>query len=449
LDEVIRISPDAGGPEHQSLIQQAAETVSAKIHSVPPVALSLSGRYYQSQIHHSHFSDLKQLKQTLRYDIEEEFAIDAEAVALCYQQTPGTGNGIDLMVHTADRDQLDTLFGQFEGAELDALIAEPDVVSWQHYLNHQGQLPAGKACAVLGVGHDSAQMLFLDKSHQLLLARSFPCPDDDSKYAQIHGELRRSAISLADSDKPSHLIYHQGGLDDVKIVELAAKNALSCKTTDLDDVTEAFAAGVAIGYLNHQCETNFRSDNLMPRTLLQSINRSLYTLSVLTCLILLGWIYVMYSHTHQYTRNTTAATKELQATYARICPDGKKRPNVAKISKEVKGQLDSVIKRFGTRQVNTTDESASYAFILMMDMFNALPLDFDIKIGSLSIKPDEIHPFTGSVPDMEHLQVLRDTIKRPGSNLTIERVIIDKSDDTTGETEQTRRTFTFPLKVIK
>jgi len=186
---------DAPTPLQTTLLQLAdrMQPTGRRLH---PVTLAIDGALYNTQMHHSDFNDLRQVQQTLRFDIEDDFAIDAESVYLCYEKIPPSENGTDLLVYTIDKHTAQNLLDQFEHARLDPLVAEPDMVSWLHYLKDRSLLPADQGALIAGRSVDTLYLLVLNADHQPLVARSYYCTDSAHALETLQCEANRSLAVL-------------------------------------------------------------------------------------------------------------------------------------------------------------------------------------------------------------------------------------------------------------
>jgi len=188
--------PDDAPDPLQTTLAQLADRMQPTGRRLHPVALAMDGALYNTQLHHSDFKDLRQIRQTLRFDIEDDFAIDADSVFLCYEKIPPSDDGTDLLVHTIDKNIAQNLLNQFEQARLDPLIAEPDVVSWLHYLKDRSLLPPDQGALVAGRSTDTLYLLVLDADHQPLLSRSYYCTDSAAALETLQCEANRSLAVL-------------------------------------------------------------------------------------------------------------------------------------------------------------------------------------------------------------------------------------------------------------
>ncbi len=432
------------------LIEQLKQQISLENEKAPPVALSLNGRLYQTQPYHSQFTDKRQFDQTLRYDIEEEFAADADLLTLCYQQKPAAEAGTDLLVHTVPRAQMEEILNRFEQADLDALIAEPDVVSWLHYLKKQEELPSGAPVVVLGRAAEMLYILVLNEDHQPVLTRNEPCVSADMADELLRCELPRSLAQLSEDQQPKYLLYHPDGLNTDNIKELAG-SGLECRSMREMDMTAACAAGVGIGWLSQPSQedhSDFRANGLPPRTLVTMKRRGLYGLSAALSLLLLVWVLLMNLHSENYQSYESAATNEIMDAYSKVYPGQKPPRNPGQIPSRIRRRLAEVGDKYSTLTVKTLPDSASNTLMLVFRALNKLGEEFDLRIESLSVHANA-STFAGSVANMKDLELLYKAIEAKDSQLEITSQNSWKTGSGSAKDPTNRRTFNVQLRVKK
>ena len=450
-DESANAGSNGGG--QTELIEQLKQQLSLENEKALPVALSLSGRLYQTQPYHSQFTDNRQFDQTLRYDIEEEFAADADLLTLCYQQKPAAEAGTDLLVHTVPRAQMEEILNRFEQADLDALIAEPDVVSWLHYLKKQEELSSETPVIVLGCAAEMLYILVLNEDHQPVLTRNEPCVSADMADELLRCELPRSLAQLSEDQQPKYLLYHPDGLNTDNIKELAG-SGLECRSMRETDMATACAAGVGIGWLNQPTQlsqedhSNFRADGLPPRTLVTMKRRGLYGLSAALSLLLLVWVLLMNLHSENYQSYESAAMNEIMDAYSEVYPGQKPPRNPFQIPNRIRRRLAEVGDKYSTLTVKTLPDSASNTLMLVFGVLNKLGEEFDLRIENLSVHANA-STFVGSVANMKDLELLRKAIEAKGSQLEIASMNSDKTGSSSPKDPTNRRTFNVQLRVKK
>ena len=95
----LQYSGESAGENIGKVLGELHGQILEQLPQIPMAALSLSSRFYQTEFFHSEFSDDKLLKQTLRFDLEENTTIPAESSVLCYQRRgAGEDTGCDLLV---------------------------------------------------------------------------------------------------------------------------------------------------------------------------------------------------------------------------------------------------------------------------------------------------------------------------------------------------------------
>jgi len=442
----LKVTADSELSEDQnsSLFEKLKHDLNRQYEKTPPVALTLSGHMYQSLPYQSRFSDPRLINQTLRYDIEDNLAADADSIAVCYQQklsqshetsrgkNQQTKSFSELLVHAISRNQLQQLLDRFEQSDLDALVAEPDIASWLNFLRSSSELPAQESLVALAWAIDSLYILILDDRHQVLLARSVPCSSGGQAHKILTSELPRSLANLPEGQQPPHLLYHLDGLDQKQIVDLARACNLQPRPISEPDLATACAKGAAWGFLNHHTAADFRSDGLFPRTLIAARHKTLYGLAAAVSSFLLVWIIVLNIHARNYRNMEKRAKTDMIAAWKLANPQRKPPRSLAQIPGSLRRRLQDV-------------EST---LMLIFRALNTLPEQFDIKITNLSADTGSAI-FTGSVPDIKELEKLRKAILNPDSQLEIDSSKFGKVGSSSRDDPTNRRTFSMPLRVKK
>jgi len=428
------------GQLHQQLLRETSR--------VPPVALSLAGRFYQTEFFHSQFSDDRLLKQTLRFDLEENTTISAESNVFCYQRRGvAKDSGSDLLVHTIERNKIEAILDEFDQASFDALIAVPDVAGWICYLKRQNILPAGENLAVIAWAAETFYIIVLDREQQPLLARTAICPDDSQKAEMIATELNRSLALLSQDQQPQRILYHADGLAQDDIAKLEGQTKLKCSALDETDVTKAFAVGVALGYLYGEKQSDFRSDGMPPHSLIAGRNKALFALAGAASLLMLILIIVMNAHAKRYQKIESSAREQIEQAWLVAHPGQKLTRQTSKIPQDIKKLLARLHETAQDKTASTLPGSASHTLLLALQSLGQLAHNFDLTIDSLRVYPEKFS-ISGSVPNLKDVDRLHE-ISKQNPKLQIDSWDIQKvgSGDRTDPTN--RRNFDIQLSLKK
>ena len=376
------------------------------------VALAVQGRLYQTQFHHSEFTDRRQIAQTLRFDIEEDFADDSESAALCYQHTAAARAGTDLIVYRADRKQLVELFEQLERVQLDALVAAPDVAAWLGYLRHSRSLPARRPAVALANCAGMIHVLLLDSNHQPLLTRGFVNASPGQAEALIKRELARCFAAIPAEQRPGTLVYHPAGFEEGLVRRIAEDSSLELCELDEPDPAKAFAMGSAIGYLNGQTDADFRLDALPPQSLVTAKRRALYSLSAAASLLLLILVIVFNAHAGRSERIAEKAEAMVVKNWRDTHNQSEKLPRtVQQMNREIKNlwkQLD------GQGQFRSTDnlpDSVEPILTAVFEAIDRLGKDFDLRLKSLRASA-ETATIAGAMRSMRDYNTFQDAVRQ-------------------------------------
>lgn len=415
---------------------------------LPRVALALSGQFYQVQFHHSKFAESSQLDQTLRFDIEEAVAGEAESLLLCYQHRRSGGAGSDLLVYTAEKGPMVELLGEFERAHLDALVAEPDLAAWVHFLKHESALPAGEGAMVLGCAFDSICLLAVDGQHKPVLARSFLRPRNGAKsQLELLGcELRRSLSLLHEDQQPQRLFYHSDGFVKSQIEGLSRESGLACEQLAESDASRAFAAGAALGWLADEERTDFRADGMEPHTLKEERRKGWFGFSASISFLLLSLVIVLCGHLSNYEGQSEKAGADMLAAWQQTHPGQKPLRSVAQIPSKMRAQLKELRRQSAQQSGPVLPDSASHTLLLLLRALEKLPKGFDLEIDSLRFSADSLI-FSGSVRNLGQLEEFVKAISSSESRLEIVNWDFRHSGSGSASDPSNRREFNIPLRV--
>ena len=400
LAEVFKIAPEtentsgAGG----SLIDRLAAQLKRRHSKIPSVALALAGEFYQSQFHHSEFSDQRMLRQTLRFDVEEDFATDAETFALCYQRTGVPGPGSNLIIHTFEREKIQDLLVQFEQVHLDALVAEPDIDAWVHYLKDLSDLPADQPFLSVAWTAGIFYILALDRRRQPVLARSCVCSSREQLNDIMIIELRRCLALLDREHQPRQLLYHSGGFTKDQVARLQKELNLPCQGFKEPDAATALAGGAALGWLHGSNIADFRTDGMTPRTVQKAQHKALYSLSAAVTLLMLSSFIVMQLYARKNKNLFNQADLKLTQAWENTQPDDPPE-NRSRINSKLQNDYDALQNQLRRQTTTTLPNSVSNTLLIVLQTLNTLPETFNLQYESLRVNNQGI-ALTGIIPNL-------------------------------------------------
>ena len=409
LAQTINLAIDTGAsakPEVAAL-ENLVNQLGQHTEKLPPTALSLASEFYQSQFHHSEFGDNKQLRQTLRFDVEEEFMIDAEAAAICYQRLPQVPSGSDLIVHIAPRNHLAQLLPEFDSAGIDALIVQPDLASWHTFIKQHKQVPADQPVLLLGRAAGAMYILILDHNRLPILARSYHCTSDEHARATLTCELQRSLALLTPPQMPKTVFYHPEGFSPEQLEAMKNATNLPCNPLTGPGITEAFALGAAHAWLNQDTVADFRADHLPPRSLITASRKALFGLSAAISILLLAIVIVTKAHRANY-QDIQHDDKVAVANAWKQTNPGERIPrNLAQIPSLLRKHLNELKARSSTQATQTLPTSAGHILMLLLDRLDTLGKDFKLQIKAINVNVKAgTAILSGDVPDLQDMEAL-------------------------------------------
>ena len=406
---------------------------------LPPVALALGARCYQSQYHQTEFTDERQIRSTLKYDVEEEFSLDAEAGAVCYQRLSASAGPARLLVHAARRERLVEILDALENAGVDPLAALPDLAAWEIYLRRLAGITPGQTTVVVGRTSGALYLIFLDAQLNTIQARSvLVSPAEADTVLQL--ELRRSLPLLGPENRPQRLYYHAHQISAALVSALARAEGLSPQPLPQDEIEVAFAAGAARAWLEEAPVADFRDDDLPSRTLQQVHQKHRWGLSAALSLLLVCLISLLLIYQRQYHKIEKAGYDEMIGLYKKVS-NGRSPKNV----NTIKGELSSVKKELLLKLgANSQSEpgSAANTWLFLLQGIEGLPEKFDLQIDGMNCSPERVL-FSGSVPNLETYVQLEKALTQ--QNFILDSTNLTKSGSGQKGDPTTRRKFVMPL----
>lgn len=376
---------------------------------LPPVALSLAGALYHAQVHHSDFTDLRQIRQTIKFDVEEDSTFDAESLAVCFQTAAPAAEGTNLIVYSLQRTRCQEILDQFEQAGLDPLVAEPDIAAWVHYLTRLAQLPADEPVLAVAAPPGGLYLVLLAADRAVLLARSLLCPSPEHVSQTLATEIRRSLALWPENQQPQRIHYHPGGLVRGQVETLLAEVKLPWQPLPEPDLDVACALGVAVGWLNRTTAADFRADGMPVRTVLAARRRALYGLAAAAVLLLAALLFAVKTYANRCQSQYALANERLGQAYL----DAAGKPpapsvNMARMIGNLHRQWHNAAVRQG---VQAQTNSASHTFTLLFNTLASLGEEFDLRLDLVRLSPKDAL-LQGSIPNLETQFVLDAAIRR-------------------------------------
>ncbi len=422
----------------RSLVEMFGQESKRRGFGSSELSLTLSGRYYQNQFHHSEFSDEKQLRQTIRFDVEDEFTVDVDSLALCYQRLPmGESAGSDLILYTVERDWLEPLLSELDAGGCDALTAWPDIAAWLSYLQKTEQLVPGESVLVTAYCYGVLYILLLDAEQKPILARSVVCSAGQDLSALLIAEVQRSVDMLVDDQQPGRMLYHGSGFTSDQIGTIRQATSLQCEPLKDDDAAVAFAAGAAMSNLSGHPAVDFREDGMRPRSLTESRGRAWYGLAAAVTLLMLTLLGVMKIHTTRYLGAKAAADEQIRKAYVEVM--GKKPGPSASIVKHIRTEYKELRAKTRAKVDRSIPDSASHTMTLVMGALANLGEDFDLDVQSLRLKAENVM-LSGSFANMAS------QIKFDNAVNEVEQLKVERWDFV--DTEESRQNFNTTIRVL-
>ncbi|MBN2377862.1 MAG: hypothetical protein JXD22_15805 [Sedimentisphaerales bacterium] len=428
----------AGDERVSTLVELFGQESERRDIGKPAVVLTLSGKYYQNQFHHSEFSEEKQLRQTIRFDVEDDFTAEVESLAIGYQRLPmGDVSGSDLILYTVERNRLEPLLRELDEAGYDALTAWPDIAAWLSYLKNTDQLPQGESVLATAYCYDVLYILLLDADQKPILSRSVVCSSGQDLSGLLIAEVQRSVDMMADDEQPVRMLYHGSGFTAGQIATIEQETSLQCEPLKDKDAAGAFAAGAAMSYLSGRAAVDFREDGMQPRSLTESRSRAWYGFAAAVTILLVMLLLVMKMQTARYRSAEAVASDQIRNAYVEVM--GKKPGPSANISRHINTEYKMLRDKTRAKVDRSIPGSASHTMTLVMGALADLGEDFDLDVQSLRVKAENAM-LSGSFADMAS-QIKFDEAVNAVGQLKVERW--DFVD-----TEDARRNFNTTIRVL-
>ncbi len=407
------------------------EEITKKLTGSKPLALAVGGTMYINHDHRSEFLDIQQAVQTLKFDIEDHLAVDADNIAISFQEKPTQTSTIDLIVYTAARNILSDTFVAMENNGCDPIAAMPSAAAWQIYLAN-AQLTSESAIYV-GRSAGTLQIMILNEDGKPVTCRKFPVNNDNAFYEILKLELNRCLMTALPGMNIQKIYFHSEGISESIISDIASDMDLTLKSIPEESFAKAVAIGAALSVKKGVPSCNFRSDDMEPESVRKGRFTAKIAMSALASLIFICWTVFNVIHTIKYKEIEKTAQDNIVAV-AEKC--GVSTRSYVRIPSDMQRKLRE-IKQIAENRGSLNSNSAANTFSLTISALSTLNPEFDLDIKSMTFKPNEVKPFSGTVADLEALETLRAALRTPESKLAIAQE--------TSKQDGNRLTFEMPL----
>ena len=407
-----RPEPDALAAALDELAQRWRITSRRRV----PVALSLGASLYRTERCHSEFTDPRMIKQTIRFDMEEVFVVDAESVLLCYQFLPPSGDGTDIVVHVCERALLSDLSECFDRAGLDAMLIQPDSASWIHYCSSQSQVTPGEPALLLASGGAMLYLQAMDAELRPLVARTCYVESDDPDGIFLRREMQRTVAMLGTQSLPGRLFYHDEDLPHQRVQKAVDELELHYEALPQSSLPLAQAEGAVRGYLDGTT-VDFRRDGFSARTVRQSQQWALSGLAISVTLLMLVLGITVKVREHHYNSLKKQALDSIRADWKKLPNTSSRRrtPLKSTMIREIR-EMDRKLKGEKSAQSKELPESLSGTLEKLLGVVLALPENTDFRIENISLQSDRAD-LSGTLGKLADGEALKDAVDSSGFTL--------------------------------
>ncbi len=364
---------------------------------LPDTALALASDQYHIMDYHSAFENTKQIDETLRFDIEEEFLENTEETCICFDKKPTSEQGSDIAIYATNREQLSKLTNSFDLAGLDCLIVKPDIVAWSNYLAKQEVVGSGDNYLVLGRCANILYFIIMDANHQVVSSRSLMCPVR-IPAEQYRSECQRFIVTLPEKFRPQKIYYHSHDIDVDELKKAVSALGMTIEPLQEEDMKNAIAMGVAISWIESESLDDFRADGLPPRSLMAKKQKAFIGLSASVSLLFLMVILLTGWYGARHEGNIDWVTKRYREIFKELRPNDRVPRSEKNIKSVIASMRNSLSKKSSMNSGNGLAKSASPTFQKILGVLVELP-EKDLLIEKLQVS-DNTAILSGSVADI-------------------------------------------------
>ncbi len=418
----------------QGLINLIAQTCSERRIQFSETAVALDCSMYMQHNVHSEFTDLKQISQTVRFDIEEVLATDATDKAIAFTINSTGEEGSTLTAFTAKKELLTDIIAALQSNKMDPVTIEPDVNCLGRYISirldgsEQGYplfaiLSKHNAYYISGItGADKsgalstrACLLGKNRNRTEFLHREIPIT-----IAFSEAEEKISRVRVYDAaDSLDYENLSEGLTIKAEKVNLLEEAGIEPQTAEAceDAVSFASAYGAAVAYSDKGLIIDFRDDFMSYQGKKKRFQKAMRYLSVSVTVLLIALGVYLQMQLFQQNTNLSKANKRFGDEYATVMM-GQSLPKKENPVKKLGRELVRVRSLKSGRSSATGEKSTSTKLTLILAAFNKCAAQIDLRIANISITSHTI-TVDGTTSSRKNTLQLRKAIEK--NNLKIQK----------------------------
>jgi len=407
----------------QHLSNRIAQLCNEKNITFSQVAVSIDCSMFMQHTIHSDFKDLRQIKQTIRFDAEEVLATDVSELAIAFRVISSDENGSKLLVFTAQRKMLSDILKSLQSNNIDPVTVEPDITSLSRFIDCNMELPEDKNTLVCILSERVAYFTIYSKSKELLVVRSFLIEPSQNREKLLNKEIALSkalvemsepvgAVKVFDSSGLLEPGWSGGKSAAIESVDLAASVATEPEAGSVSGniVEQCIAFGSARALLARQETVNFRSDFSPYMGKKMRVRKAIKVLTVSLSILLIALGIYMQIQIYKENKPGRLLRQKFAKDYSVVMSGDSLPGNFKRADDRLRREINRIrsLKRGEISAKGEIPISRKLTFILKA--FNKCAKKTDLNIRTISITERSIR-ITGDTDDRSKTIQLRKAIE--------------------------------------
>ncbi|MHC4638114.1 MAG: hypothetical protein ACYTBP_06160 [Planctomycetota bacterium] len=392
------------------------------------VVMSLDCGLFMQHSVHSEFQELRQIRQTVRFDTEEALASDISDSAIGFEVTSSDERGSDLAVFTVRHKIMSDILISLRSNNIDPVVVEPDVKSLTRYILRKSPLKEGTTDLYCILSNQRGYFVVpssSSKDHKTS-PRTFLLNSRQDRNSLVMREIPLT-MAAAGSDSTTGLYFFDsaGSVDLGQASERLGieVNALDLSTGsesaqgDCDPVDFAIAYGAAMSHAQKDVVVNFRDDFMPYKGRERRLQSAVKVLSIILTILILAIGVKVHLPLLQKNSDRSKLREKFSEDYLSIMVNKKQLPGSLKTAQET---LTDELRRIKQAKsgINLGGKASAQAKLTMvLKAFNKYPGQINLVIDKVSVMEKNV-VISGKTSNTKNTLKFYDAIKNEGMEIS-------------------------------
>lgn len=382
-----------------SLAEQLAEACAERQLEFAETAVVLDCNLYAQHSLHSEFADRRQIAQTVKFDAEDAFAMDASSLAVTFNILETDEQGAKLNVFAAEKKLLGDILTDLQNNGFDPVSIEPDVTALARFTPTLAADPSQQPAMVAAFSEQACYLVIPVSGRDNPVVRSLLITAGQDKTGMLASQIPLTLASIAGGETPNRLaiIDPSGSVSceqlsqrlgmPVENIEFTESAGLEPEPMEgcSDAAFGAIAFGAALGAISRAARPDFRTDFAPYQGRKILIEKTVRILSIsLTVLMLTIGLYFQL-RTFRMKDYTSRLHTKLEKQYVALMRD---RNMPADFIRKLNSEVNRL--KAGTTGRRMGEESVPELLTFTLDALNKTDSAIDLNIDSISIREKSV-----------------------------------------------------------